>query len=259
LSAAARVLQGQDGSAPERFEDERPEMIVGGNIMTSDFTRRKELTEAVRISWMGHAMFLLEDGAGNRLVTDPYAEGVGYALPDVEADIVLVSHDHFDHANTGMVRGDPMIVSDASLREFGGIEIEGFPTYHDASGGAERGPNIAYRWRMQGMTFAHLGDLGHRLDTATAAGLAGTDVLFVPVGGTFTLDDAGAAQVVEELAPRIAVPMHFRNSACSFPIKTVEPFASRFTRVEETGKSPVYVGVQDLPEPTLLLVMDYLS
>jgi L-ascorbate metabolism protein UlaG (beta-lactamase superfamily) len=95
------------------------------------------------------------------------------------------------------------------------------------------------------------------LQDAAAAELAGADVLFVPVGGTFTLDDAGAYEVVEALSPRIAVPMHFRNSACNFPIQTEEPFTSRFPAVVDAGRSSVYLSAGDLPDPTLILVMDY--
>ncbi len=227
--------------------------------MTIDFTAERPLTEAVRVSWLGHAMFLLEDGAGNRLVTDPYGEGVGYDLPSIEAGIVLVSHDHFDHGNVGLVRGNPVVVREAGEHEIKGLRITGFSTFHDASGGGERGGNVVFRWEMQGLTFVHLGDLGHALDSALVSALKGADVLFVPVGGTFTIDDAQAAALVEELAPRLAVPMHYRNSGCSFPILTEEPFTSRFERVQRVGKSPVYLAPGELPEPTLVLVMDFLS
>jgi L-ascorbate metabolism protein UlaG (beta-lactamase superfamily) len=224
--------------------------------MASTYTEERDLERAVRVSWLGHSMFLIEDG-GHRLVTDPFAEGVGYELPDVEADIILVSHDHFDHSNIDLVKGDPVVIRDAAPREVDGIKISGFPTHHDASGGEERGSNIVYRWGMQGITFVHLGDLGHALQDALAAELAGADVLFVPVGGTFTVDDAGAYEVVAALSPRIAVPMHFRNSACVFPIQTEEPFTSRFGNVEEVGRSPLYLFAENLPDPTLILVMDY--
>ncbi len=227
--------------------------------MSSHYAQEKDLSQAVRISWLGHAMFLLEDGAGHRLVTDPYGEGVGYTLPQVEADIVLVSHDHFDHANVSMVKGNPQVVSDPTPRDIDGVEIEGFATYHDGSAGKERGPNLVFRFRMQGLTFLHMGDIGHMLPDDLREALRGADVLFVPVGGTFTVDDAGAAELVAALAPRIAIPMHFRNAACAFPILTEEPFLARFPRVEKAGKNPVYISAGDLPEPTLVLVLDYLA
>jgi len=204
-------------------------------------------------------MFLFEDGERHRLVTDPFNDYVGYPLPDTDAGIVLVSHDHADHSNTGMVKGDPVVVRDPSPRDVAGIKIVGFPTFHDAKDGAERGANIIFRWEMQGLTFVHLGDLGHALDAATARELTGVDVLFVPAGGFFTIEPDGAAEVVKTLRPRIAVPMHFRNEACGFPIETEEPFASHFSAVERTGKVPIYISRDDLPEPTLVLIMDYMS
>ncbi|RJP31215.1 MAG: MBL fold metallo-hydrolase [Actinobacteria bacterium] len=227
--------------------------------MASPYTGEKDLAEAVRISWLGHAMFLLEDGAGHRLVTDPYNDYVGYRLPDVAADIVLISHDHADHSNSSVVKGEPVVVRDPSPRDIAGVKISGFPTYHDASGGSERGPNIVYRWEMQGLVFIHLGDLGHPLDADTLRDLGKIDVLFVPVGGFFTIAPAGAAQVVEALNPHIAIPMHFRNEACGFPIDTEEPFVSHFSVVERTGKMPAYISRDDLPEPVLVLIMDYLT
>lgn len=214
--------------------------------------------EAVRVSWLGHAMFLLED-TDSRLVTDPYGEGVGYDLPDVEADIVLISHDHFDHCNAAVVKGDPVVIRSPEARETRGVRIEGFSSYHDQKEGAERGTNLIYRWKMGGIDFAHLGDLGHQLSQDIINGLEGTEVLFVPVGGTFTIDDAQAAQVVKALNPSIAIPMHFKTKACALPIKTADPFIERFSDVESAGKGPVYLSKQDLPEQTLILVMDYLD
>ena len=227
-------------------------------MMSTRFTEAKDLAQAVRVSWLGHAMFLLEDGAGNRLVTDPYNDYVGYPLPDVAAGIVLVSHDHADHANVSLVKGDPAVVNSAGRHEQGGLAIAGFPSYHDLKRGAERGANVIYRWNMQGIDFVHLGDLGHPLDQELAGELAGADVLFVPVGGTFTIDDAEAFRVVETLRPRIAIPMHYKNDACGFSIQSEEPFVARFTAVEKSGKAPVYLSRDALPEPTLILVMDYL-
>ena len=226
--------------------------------MTSRFNMEKDLSEAVRISWLGHSMFLLED-AGLRLVTDPYGEGVGYQLPQVEADVVLVSHDHFDHSNTSLVKGSPEIVRSPDPQESAGIRIEGISTYHDDKDGAERGENIIFRWNMQGIDFAHLGDLGHIPGAESGGSLDGVDVLFIPVGGTFTIDDAQAAEVVKTLNPSIVIPMHYKTNACALPIKTADPFTARFSDVDIAGKQPVYLSKQDLPDQTLILVMDYLA
>ena len=71
---------------------------------------------------------------------------------------------------------------------------------------------------------AHLGDLGHALDAATVKAVGKVDVVLVPVGGFFTIDYKEAAQVVESLAPRIVVPMHYKTAATDFPITTEDDF-----------------------------------
>jgi L-ascorbate metabolism protein UlaG (beta-lactamase superfamily) len=225
----------------------------------SQNTEANDPANAVRISWMGHAMFILEDKGGNRLVTDPYNEYVGYNLPDIEADIVLVSHDHGDHSNIDLVKGNPIIKRDTGAQEIKGILITGFSSHHDSYKGKERGPNVIFRWEMQGLVFIHLGDLGHVIEGELAEELSGADVLFIPVGGVFTIEDSQAEQVVKKLKPHIAVPMHYRTPACSLPLQTEEPFVARFDNVERTGKQPLLISKENLPEKVRILVMDYLS
>jgi L-ascorbate metabolism protein UlaG (beta-lactamase superfamily) len=225
----------------------------------SQYTEISGPANSVRISWMGHAMFLLEDIEGNRLVTDPYNEYVGYKLPDIEANIVLVSHDHGDHSNVDLVKGNPVIKHDVIAQEIKGIMITGFSSHHDSHEGTERGSNVIFRWEMQGLVFIHLGDLGHVIEGNLVGELSGADVLFVPVGGTFTIEDSQAEQVVKTLGPRIAVPMHYRTPVCSLPLQTEEPFVARFDHVERTGKQPLLISKGNLPEPIRILVMDYLS
>lgn len=227
--------------------------------MPSALVTPREGRDVVKVTWLGHAMFLLEDGEGRRLVTDPYDSQVGYRVPDIEAHVVLVSHDHFDHNNASAVKGNPRVVKGPGETEVAGIKIRGFPSYHDPKRGAERGPNTVYRFTMGGMDFVHLGDLGHLPDRELADKISGADVLFVPVGGTFTIDDGEAEELVRMLAPRIAVPMHFRNDACAFPIKTADPFLQRFDRVERAGRGPLYLSREVLPEATAVLLLDYSS
>ncbi len=213
----------------------------------------------VKISWYGHAMFAIEDDQGNRIVTDPYDPQIGYSLPEVEATIVTVSHDHFDHNNADGIKGNPIVVRETSPREIGGIKIEGLPTYHDTSSGSERGGNIVFFWEMAGLKMAHLGDLGHTLVASQANRLKDLDILFVPVGGVFTVDGETAAQLVREIKPRVAIPMHFKTDALNLPIGGVEPFSQRFETVEDVGKNPIYLGKSNLPPATTVIVLDYLE
>lgn len=223
------------------------------------FSRENVSPPYISIGWYGHAMFLLQDDRGLRVVTDPYDPSIGYPFPDVQADVVLVSHDHYDHNNATAVGGDPTVISGEGQKEAAGLAFTGIPTYHDSSGGSERGPNIAFRWEMGGLELAHLGDIGHELSPEQAERLQGLDVLMLPVGGTFTIDDEQAFRLVEVLKPRLVIPMHYRTELLSFPIKGVEPFLSRFSEVIEGGNGHAFISREILPEETRVLVLGYIT
>ena len=98
----------------------------------------------MKISWLGHSCFKIEDDAGKVVVTDPFDESVGYPLPKIRADVVVVSHDHHDHNNVKVVGGDPAVVRGSGKKTAAGIEFEGIATYHDEKKGKLRGKNTIF-------------------------------------------------------------------------------------------------------------------
>lgn len=174
----------------------------------------------MRISWLGHACFMVEH-EGYRLVIDPYCDVPGFADVSVEAEMALCSHDHFDHHYL-----DGVTLCPGKECPFA---VETVETFHDDRLGALRGKNVIHILRAAGVSVVHLGDLGHLLSDDQAAKLRGCDVLMIPVGGTYTVDGAAAAQIVRQLQPRVVIPMHYRGARFGFDnIHTVEPFVSHF-------------------------------
>jgi L-ascorbate metabolism protein UlaG (beta-lactamase superfamily) len=181
----------------------------------------------MKVNWYGHACFLFE-GQGIRLVTDPPAREVGYQLPESEVDLVTVSHGHHDHDNVNALRGVPAVINTPGVHDVKGLRVEGFPTFHDDARGAQRGPNLVFAWEMDGVRVCHLGDLGHVLDAKTLQGLGRIDLLLIPVGGIFTVDADGAKQVVDQINPRLVIPMHYKTPVLSFKLGGVDDFVRLF-------------------------------
>ena len=174
----------------------------------------------MRITWLGHACFMVEH-EGYRVVLDPFSQVPGCRDTAAEAEEVLCSHGHFDHSYTDGVK-----LCKGKKSPF---TVETVATCHDEKGGALRGENTVHLLRAAGLSVVHLGDLGHPLEEEQAAALRGCDVLLIPVGGTYTLDGAGAAEVVQQLQPRLVIPMHYRGEGFGFDnIDTVEPFLAHF-------------------------------
>ncbi len=162
----------------------------------------------MRIVWHGHACFEVNDGVS--VVMDPHdGEQIGLERPSVRADIVLISHDHYDHNCAGVVEGNPTVVDSSVNEPILGVRTRSFPTYHDEDSGRKRGRNRLYRFEMEGVSFLHLGDLGHPLRDDMVSSLGDIDVLFVPVGSVFTIDGKTGWNTVNQIKPKIAVPMHY--------------------------------------------------
>ena len=101
----------------------------------------------MRIIWHGHSCFEIKDTV--TVVTDPHdGKSIGIKTPLVKADIVLVTHDHFDHNCVRIVRGDPSVIRDPGERSLRGVQINGVSTFHDLESGARRGRNIVYHFEL---------------------------------------------------------------------------------------------------------------
>ncbi len=178
----------------------------------------------MKITYLGHASFLLETAAGTRVVTDPYGQDI-LAHPVVMTHVVTTSHEHFDHCDLSQVKGDYVIVNNEKATAFLDVKITCIPCWHDEVQGKKRGHNRAYIFEADGLKIVHLGDLGEAPTPTLTAACSGADVLFIPVGGTYTLTGEEAAAAAKALQPKLVVPMHYRCPGHSFDvISTEEPF-----------------------------------
>lgn len=168
----------------------------------------------MHIHWYGQSAFLLTTSSGTRLLIDPYNRMLGYRMPSaIETDIVLVTHDHKDHNQIQVATGDYMLCNQPLEYAKKDVKIRGVRTYHDNQGGAKRGPNLVFVIEADGLRIAHCGDLGHQLSPEQLAEIGPVDIAILPAGGKMVLGGQGAADVMRQLKPTIAIPMHYRTKA----------------------------------------------
>ncbi|MEM2838959.1 MAG: MBL fold metallo-hydrolase [Thermoplasmata archaeon] len=203
------------------------------------------------IRWHGHACFELRDSA--TVIMDPHdGKSIGIPVPTLRGNVVLVSHDHFDHNCVRMVKGsDISVIREPIMTVERGVRIQGFQTYHDSNAGTKRGNNIVYRMEIDSMSFCHLGDLGHMLSQEHLSQLSPVDVLFIPVGNIFTVDLRTAIDIVKALEPKVVVPMHYRIGGLSLSIRPVDDFLRSFPsdKIVRVGNE-VEIKPEDLPDET---------
>lgn len=177
----------------------------------------------MKLKWFGHSCFLLTSNNGVKVLMDPFNEAIG-KLPSMDAGVVTVSHQHYDHNNVDVVKKPYSLLDRPGAFKKDDVEVAGIATAHDNVGGAQKGKNVIFKVTMDGISICHCGDLGHVLTPGQLKEIGHVDVLLVPVGGFFTIDAKTAAEVSKQLKSLITIPMHFKVGAMKLPIEGVEPF-----------------------------------
>ncbi|MBI2448510.1 MBL fold metallo-hydrolase [Candidatus Microgenomates bacterium] len=210
----------------------------------------------MEIKWHGQSCFEIK-GKSVVVATDPYSEEIGLKLPKIKADVVTVSHGHYDHKNVEALQkenAEIFVAENPGGYEVKGVLLEGIASFHDDKGGTLRGPNTIFDIKMDGVTICHLGDLGHELSEDLVESVDGVDILLVPVGGTYTLDAKLAAKVVGDIEPRIVIPMHCQIDGLKIDLDSVDKFIKELG-VEAEKMDSFKFDKKDLPVEGMRLVI----
>lgn len=209
----------------------------------------------MNIRWLGHSCFLFTNQEGLGVLTDPFDEKVGYPAPRVKTDIVTVSHHHYDHDYVQILPGKPQVVEGEGSASVSGLSFKGIATFHDNEKGKNRGKNTIFSFMMDGINIVHLGDLGHLLTPDHLARIGQVDIACVPVGGFYTIDAEQAYQVVQQIKPKIVLPMHYKlNNKVSLPIEGIDRFLSYFAQVKRA--KTLDVSPANLPKTQEVVVLE---
>jgi len=215
------------------------------------------MNNSTRITFLGHSMFEIRSKNGLRIVMDPFDENIKSELPNVGADLVTVSHSHFDHSNTKIFKNSPEIIAESGKFHKKDLKITGYISFHDNEGGSLRGENIIYEIEMDEMRLVHLGDFGSFGDDATSGLIGNMDILFIPVGGIYTINYSDAAELIEKLNPKIAVPMHFKERDTKLGVDEINNFRNniKLYPIKEPG-SYFDICKEELPGETEIWIME---
>jgi L-ascorbate metabolism protein UlaG (beta-lactamase superfamily) len=215
----------------------------------------------MEIKYLGHSSFCIK-GKSATVVTDPFSqEATGLKFPKhIEANLVTVSHHHADHNATDEVDGSPFVIDGPGEYDVKGVSVIGFPSFHDAQKGLERGLNTMYRIEMDGLSMVHLGDLGHMLSTEEVELLDGVDILFVPVGGIYTIDAAIAKAITTEIEPKIVIPMHYMREGLDTRafagLSPVSNFLKELGKEEVPAVAKLSITREKLPELMQVVIFE---
>jgi L-ascorbate metabolism protein UlaG (beta-lactamase superfamily) len=253
-------------------------LIAAAAVANSAPAQDKKFT----IHWHGQSFFTVTTPSGKVIAFDPHVMREFERKDPVKADFVCVSHPHNDHNRVEEGIAD---AKDAKkVKVFEGLKLDKdkpnrpaewskvdekvkvgeveyrfrtFGCYHDEMGGMKRGKNAAFIVEAEGLTFCHLGDIGHGLTEVEAKIIGKVDVVFIPVGGSYTINGETAKEIVEVLKPRLYVfPMHFAVENQPDTLLPADEFLDgqkNLKKLEDTNEWVIPVGAKADAYTTVLL------
>lgn len=209
------------------------------------------------IIWHGHSCFKIQSKNHEEItiVIDPFDKTVGLKVPRLQADILAITHDHHDHNYQEAVKGETFVINSPGEYEIKGVYIYGIASWHDSKNGAERGLNTIYRFEMDDISLVHLGDLGHILTNQQLERLQNVDVLLIPVGGTYTIAARQAVEVINQLEPRIVIPMHYKIPGLTIKVDGVDKFCQEIGVCPTERLDKLKLTRRDLPQEETKVVL----
>ncbi|KKS66028.1 MAG: hypothetical protein UV34_C0002G0009 [Parcubacteria group bacterium GW2011_GWB1_42_6] len=208
------------------------------------------------ITWYGYSCFKIQSG-DTVIITDPFDKSIGLNPPRGQAHIVTVSHAHSGHNNVESITGEPLLINGPGEYETRGIGINGIFSYHDSKEGKERGVNAIYTFEVEGINICHLGDLGEKkLADEEVEKIGDVDILMIPVGGEKTIDAEEATEIINQIDPRIVIPMHYKIPGLAGNLAPVEDFLKEIGAAKKEPQEKLTLKKKDLPqEDTEVVVM----
>ena len=206
----------------------------------------------MQVEWYGQSAFRLSSTQGTVFI-DPFGDmsvaaqhGMQFDYPPIEgvsADLLLVTHEHFDHNGVEVIGGDPALLrSTAGTHESPIGEVVGVASEHDEVAGTQRGPNTIFVFTLDGVRVAHFGDFGQsELRPEQVEAIGAVDMAILPVGAGPTIGAAGAKAIVDRLQPKWVLPMHYRTPKISF-LEDAEEFLGSMEQVERLDSAAFETG-----------------
>lgn len=206
------------------------------------------------IRWFGHNCFRIRAKEAT-VIVDPVGKATGYLMSKQTADVVLISHEHEGHANLNAVKPGYQIVRGPGEYEMHDVFVTGIRTYHDTENGKVHGYNTAYLIEVEGMSFCHLGDLGHPLRDEHLEAFASCDVLMIPVGGGTVISTEVAAETIGQLEPKVVLPMQYATAKGDKSLGGLEPFYKALGSPAPEAEEKLTLRSSDLTETVRLVTL----
>lgn len=203
------------------------------------------------ITYHGHTCFKIQSARKVTVITDIFDKSIGLRPLAPKAEILTFSCDHYDSKNIlkGQKENLPFVINSPGEYEISEIMIDGIPAKHSDDLVGKFSDTIIYKFLIDDVFVCHLGDMGQKeLDEKQIDAIGDVDILLVPVGGTYLADYKSAARIVNQIEPRIVIPMGYNINGLKLKLDDVDLFLKEIgiSPKEKTDKLKMFK--KDLPQ-----------
>ena len=212
----------------------------------------------MNIQYYGHSCFKITTKPAGRgqedvnIFLDPFDKSVGLRPPQGQSDIVLSSHDHFDHNNVEALKGEPRVINIPGEYSVKGVHVVGLQTYHNEK---KDFLNTVFLLEAEDLKICHLGDLGVELTEKQLEEIDGVDVLMIPVGGKVTIDAKKAVDIIKKIEPKIIIPMHYKINGSTIDIDDDKKFCNEMGNCPKEKTVKLNIKKKDLEGKSMEVVI----
>jgi L-ascorbate metabolism protein UlaG (beta-lactamase superfamily) len=211
----------------------------------------------MKLQYFGHSFWKISTDKCS-VVIDPF-DNIGYPMPvDLTADYVIISHEHHDHNNVALIKGNPTVIRTPGCHQTPFFTAELLPVFHDQNKGAKRGTNNIIKLSLDGLTLVHCGDLGHLPNQEILQKINQPGLLLIPVGEIYTLPLSDAWQMIDAIQPRLLFPMHYNTPAVGFKLGELDKFTVNAGHVIHPGTNILEI-TPDLLSAPCTIIMNWTS
>lgn len=211
------------------------------------------------IQYYGHSCFKITTKPAGRgredvaIFLDPFDKSIGLRPPQGQADLVMVSHDHFDHNNVVALKGEPAVINIPGEYSVKGVNIIGLASEHGPT--KDPVPNTVYILDSEDIKICHLGDLGVDLNEKQLEEINGVDILMIPIGGNYTLDAKGAVDLIKKIEPAIVIPIHYKINGSTVDVSDEKKFCAEIGNCPKEKVSKLNIKKKDLEGKSMEVVV----
>ena len=218
------------------------------------------------ITYYGHCAFLWQSEGGYRVLVDPFGNSEDRLwfpepFPELQADVVLVTHDHFDHNHFHRVPDCPTVLRGEGEFTFGEFNIKGVTDLHSGRSGLQGMKNTIFTVEVGGVRYCHIGDNRHDMPVAVARAIGEIDVLMVTVDDScHLLSYAQVDELINRLMPGVVIPTHYYIgglTAVESTLRSAEGWLEAQNSVRFLGVSSINLAPDDIPKARQVWVMNH--